>query len=213
MRRLMLIVLLTAIASSATAQRMISPPHFSSAPRSNATQRIQRGYFPLGLFSDPFYFDALSTSASPGPSQPAVIMMQAAPPPPAPVPPAQPLMIVLDGDHYIRIGETETTRVEMIEPEAFHSSTMPSHPAPQAATAAKLDPVTLIFRDGHQERVSDYTIADGILYARADYFSEGSWNKKIALAALNLPKTVEANDKQGVAFQIPTAPNEVIVRP
>jgi hypothetical protein len=122
-------------------------------------------------------------------------------------------MIVLQGDHYIRVGETETSRAQMLEPEAFQPSTMPSHPAPQAAPPPAVDPVILIFRDGHREQITDYTIADGILYSRADYYTDGSWNKKIALASLNLPDTVDTNRARGIPFRLPTAPNEVIVRP
>jgi hypothetical protein len=213
MRRLILTALLAVVVPCASAQRMIAPPHFSGAARPAGAPHLHRGYAPLGFFSDPLYYDALSTSASPSPSQPTVIMMQAAPPPPVPVQPPQPLMIVLDGDHYIRVGETETSRAQMLEPEAFQPSTMPSHPAPQATATPAIDPVTLIFRDGHREQVTDYTIADGILYSRADYFTDGSWNKKIALASLNLPETVETNLSHGVAFRLPTSPNEVIVRP
>ena len=71
----------------------------------------------------------------------------------------------------------------------------------------------LVFRDGHREQVFDYTIADGVLYAHADYFTTGSWNRKIELSSLNLSETVKSNQSQGVRFQLPSAPNEVIVGP
>ena len=213
MRRLILIALLAAVVPCASAQRMISvAPPFAGAQRPASPQHHRWGYAPLAFFSDPLYYDALSATSTT--AQPTVIMLQSAPPPPAaPVPPPQPLMIVLEGDHYVRIGEAETTRAEMTKPEAFQPSSMPSHPAVKSTVTLTLDPVTLIFRDGHHEEVTDYTIADGILYSRADYFTDGSWNKKIALKSLNLQETIETNRTRGIRFQLPTAPNEVIVRP
>jgi hypothetical protein len=74
-------------------------------------------------------------------------------------------------------------------------------------------PAVLVFRDGHREEVSNYTIADGILYTAGDPYTGGSWNKKIELSSLNLPETVKSNHLRGVRFHLPSAPNEVVVRP
>ena len=71
----------------------------------------------------------------------------------------------------------------------------------------------LIFRDGHSEEVRDYTIADGMLYARGDYYTDGYWNKKIDLATLNVAETMQANASRSVKFTLPSSPNEVITRP
>lgn len=68
----------------------------------------------------------------------------------------------------------------------------------------------LIFRDGHGEEVRDYTIADGALYVRGDFYADGYWNKKIALASLDLPQTLQANASRNVKFVLPTSSNEVI---
>ena len=79
----------------------------------------------------------------------------------------------------------------------------PSQPLPAAI---------LIFHDGHSEEVRDYTIADGILYARGDYYTDGYWNKKINLATLDLAQTQQANSTRNVNFTLPSSPNEVITR-
>ena len=71
----------------------------------------------------------------------------------------------------------------------------------------------LIFRDGHRQQVSAYTIVGGILYASSDFATTGYWNQKIELSTLNLPETIAANKEGGHKFQIPSAPNEVIVGP
>ena len=51
------------------------------------------------------------------------------------------------------------------------------------------------------------------MYAKADYYNSGSWNRKIELSTLNLPETVQINQTHGLNFQLPSAPNEVIVGP
>lgn len=83
--------------------------------------------------------------------------------------------------------------------------------APPAAR--ELPAAILIFRDGHSEEVHDYTIADGSLYARGDYYTDGYWNKKIDLSALNLTATIQTNSTRNVKFVVPSSPNEVITRP
>jgi hypothetical protein len=222
MRSLLLIPLLAivfAAAPSASAQRM-----FSRSPRLAANDN-RRGYarssfFPLA-FSDPFYSDYLSSTGYPVASQPPVIILEA-PPPPASVPdgsswpsqsPIQPLMIELQGDRYVQVGGNDPTE-EMTEaiPNAPSRQSRSSNSATPAATN-DLAPAVLVFRDGHREEVSDYTIADGVLYTNDDYYTNGSWNRKIALSSLNLPETLQSNQARGVKFQLPTAPNEVIIRP
>jgi hypothetical protein len=117
----------------------------------------------------------------------------------------QPLMIELQNGRYVRVSGTPTNG----EPLSLDNKKPPA-----ASTAAStLPPALLIFRDGHIEQVRDYTIADGILYARGDYYTDGYWNKKIDLAALNIPQTLKTNATRNVKFVLPASPNEVITRP
>jgi hypothetical protein len=222
MRRLLLVTLLAAVAPGVSAQRMVSAsPRFTA--RFNQGSHPHRFFYPLG-FSDAFYSDYLSTTTYPVAPQPSVIMLQA-PPAAAPVPSgfpstAQPLMIELQGDRYVQVSGPATSEAKVVAPEGLnHMPEAPSrlqHPsgnAIQAAAVPELPAAVLVFRDGHREEACEYTIADGFLYASSDPYVTGSWNRKIALAALNLPETVETNRSRGVRFQLPTAPNEVIVRP
>jgi len=71
----------------------------------------------------------------------------------------------------------------------------------------------LVFHDGHREEVAAYTIADGILYTEGNYYTDGSWNRKIKLSSLNLSETIEASRSRGVHFRLPAASNEVVTRP
>lgn len=89
----------------------------------------------------------------------------------------------------------------------------PKLAAAAAPAARELPAAILIFRDGHSEEVHDYTIADGSLYARGDFYTDGYWNKKIDLSALNLAATTQTNSARNVKFVLPSSPNEVITRP
>ena len=211
MRRLLLITLLAALAPCVNAQRMgAASPHF--AARFNRAGHPRASFFPLA-FSDPFYADYLSSTGYPAASQPPMIILQSpqarAPEPERFAPPAQPLMIELQGDRYVRVSGPESSGAEMIDRMPELPSSAPIH----AVATPELPPAVLVFRDGHREEASEYTIADGALYTRTDYYTTGSWNRKIELSSLNLPETVKSNQSRGVKFQLPSSPNEVIVRP
>lgn len=121
--------------------------------------------------------------------------------------PGEPLMIELQGDRYVRVNKTAAGA------DAQPIASPGSNPGITSAPRAQdLPPAVLIFRDGHSEQVRDYTIADGALYARGDYYSDGYWNKKIDLASLNVPETLQANAERNVKFILPSSPNEVIAR-
>jgi hypothetical protein len=240
MRRLVLSALLAALAPGALAQR--SGSHFSTSglTRSFSHNRNGRGtphslFDALGIFSDPFYSGAL-------PGEPSAFSMQ--PPsssamPAQFAPPAQPLLIELQGNSYVRVSgpeaiPSETLRPDLIRPNEFSPRpysarsnpakmnarsrpTASANPAPMPIPAnqasATLAPVTLVFRDGHRDQVSDYTIADGVLYTRGDYYANGSWNKRIDLSSLDLPETLKQNQSPTAQFRLPSASNEVITRP
>jgi hypothetical protein len=182
------------------------------------------------LFYDPFYSDAFYRGEPTVISQPPVIVLQASPPPAPvaehPAAPTQPLMIELQDGHYVQVRGEETSRAELeikmkMKPKPMDATTAPAprrsakpfDTATHSIDAPELAPAVLVFRDGHRQEISEYTIADGSLYTRGNYYIDGSWNKKIELSSLNLPDTIDANQSRGIKFQLPTAPNEVIVRP
>jgi hypothetical protein len=131
-----------------------------------------------------------------------------------------PLMIELQNGRYVHVKGPEIN--DDAEPINFAENSMPANPrtaktsqpdSQQIIAVTPLPPVTLIFRDGHSEEVRDYTIAQGSLYARGDYYSDGYWNKKIDLANINVQETLQANLSRNVKFVLPSSPNEVITRP
>jgi hypothetical protein len=143
-------------------------------------------------------------------------MGQAISPPPNHQPAANdPLMIELQNGRYVRVDNSaangDALPLNLTPNRARSSSTTPTITA--SAPSQTLPPAVLIFHDGHSEEVRDYTIADGMLYARGDYYTDGYWNKKIDLATLNVAETMQANASRSVKFTLPSSPNEVITRP
>jgi hypothetical protein len=190
---------------------------------------------PFSFFGDSFNPDDIYSTGYPVASQPPVILLQAvralsglpdsvAQPESDRSSPSQPLVIELQNGRYVRVKSTpangeallltrapDRARSEEAQPKSTHSSATLAVAA--ASPPHELPPALLIFRDGHSEEVRDYTIADGVLYARGDYYTDGYWNKKIELSTLNIAQTLEANGKRNLRFVLPASPNEVITRP
>lgn len=70
---------------------------------------------------------------------------------------------------------------------------------PSAREAAPIEPTVLVFRDGHQQEVSNYAIMGQTVYVLDEH------TQKIPLANLDVPATVKANDDRGVEFKVPAA--------
>jgi hypothetical protein len=75
----------------------------------------------------------------------------------------------------------------------------PDPPTPPPADVKPGDPTVLVFRNGKQQEVTNYAIMGDSLYV----FDQG--RKKIALADLDIPATVKANDDRGVPFNLPSS--------
>jgi hypothetical protein len=217
-RKLFFIVVLAGL-PCANAQRMMSAPHFGPSRGAISARPFHNGapFFGSPFFTDSLYYSDLLNAGYPIASQPPLVILQTAAPAANPAPaqavaPTQALLIELQGDHYVRLSGAESSGAQMID----HESDSQSRAGLQISTAsppAKPASATLVFRDGHREETSEYSISNGILYATGNYYADGSWNKQIELSALNLPETVDANRSRAVQFKLPTAPNEVIVGP
>jgi hypothetical protein len=86
----------------------------------------------------------------------------------------------------------------------------PKEAASQPPT--RLPPTVLVFRDGHQEEVERYVVQGTDLYISADYWSSGTWTKRIPIAELDVPASVKLNGARGGNFSLPTRSYEVIVK-
>jgi hypothetical protein len=223
--------------SSKSCARHNSAP-YNSASQLSLRQPLPYTSLPFPFFADSFDADDIYSTGYPIAGQPPVILLQAAralagPNEAGPAEyadrepsPSQPLMIELQNGRYVRVNSTAADGEALpltLAPEADKSNqpqlakSARSNSTGPAITAAPpphdLAPALLVFRDGHSEKVRDYTIADGILYASGDYYTDGYWNKKIDLSTLNVAQTLEANAARGVKFVLPSSPNEVITRP
>ena len=137
--------------------------------------------------------------------QPApVVVQQQAPVAVQEAKPANPLLIELQGDHFVRLTGND------ISPPVAAVSAAPPGAAQQRA---ELPPAVLVFRDGRRQEVSSYSIIGPVLYASGSYWTNGYWTQKILLADLNLPATLQANQERGVSFVLPSAPDQVVTRP
>ena len=89
-------------------------------------------------------------------------------------------------------------------PDELEAEAAPPPPAavrqeqPSAAREAKpTEPTTLIFRDGHQQDVTNYAIMGQTVYILDEH------SQKIPLTNLDVPATIKANDDRGVEFKVP----------
>jgi hypothetical protein len=85
-------------------------------------------------------------------------------------------------------------------------------PSPQVAVQQSA-PAVLVYRDGHSEELSSYSIIGPLIYTKGDYWSSGNWTRKIQIADLDLPATLKQNQDRGVKFELPSGPDEVMIRP
>ncbi len=163
------------------------------------------------FFGDWFDDYPAGAMAYAGPTPPVILMDDRPSRPAEPERASTPLLIEWQGDRYVRVaGAPAASAADYSEspPNQLHSTLDRS-----TVAQADLPPAVLIFRDGHQEQVSDYVIARGVLYAQGNYALTGEATRDIQLSALNLSATLQANQKNGLKFVLPAGPNEVVTRP
>jgi len=178
----------------------------------------------LVYLGSPLWWDDGYVSGSP-----QIVVVQAEPTAPAPQPsmhwedtpkPQAPLLIERQGDRYVRVSGAASSDAAMAS--ASQTATLEGPRTSAEANAAEsspashsadLTPTVFVFRDGHRETSSNYSIIGATIYAGSDYWSNGAWTRKILVADLDLPATQQANQQRGVHFVLPSAPNEVVTRP
>jgi hypothetical protein len=129
---------------------------------------------------------------------------------------ADSVVMELRGDHWVRL--TTTGPVEVFQQGSSPADRPAVFPAfDQSPAAAPLPAAVFVFRDGHQEEATSYTIVGRTIYLKADYWSTGSqspsWTRKISTADLDIPATLKLNSERGTKFALPSRPSEVILRP
>jgi hypothetical protein len=219
-----LIVIAVVCATSVAAQtRMMSgsrgstPAPHAAVPSSghNTTVRISgprserrgfhrpfRGAGFIGGYGWPYFYDDYAESYEP---EPAPVAQPAAAPAPLQVkaePVPDPVLLELRGNQWVKVESF--TSVPAAAPVNV--------PSPQVAVQQSA-PTVLVYRDGHSEELSSYSIIGPLIYTKSDYWSSGNWTRKIQIADLDLPATLKQNQDRGVKFELPSGPDEVMIRP
>lgn len=212
MLRLSIAVLAAAIfaaicASPATAQRRGGGMgHSGFGSHGTGFYHGSRGFYGDGLLGSPFFYPGYDTGA---PNN-----EESAPPPPyviiqAPAdngprrPKLSPLLIEWRGDRYVRFGGAQDSSHDTDYAESASPKTPASPPIPAT-------PAVLVYRDGHRDEISVYSIADGMIYVQGAYWQNGSRTRSIPLSALDPVATMQANRERGAKFMLPSASNVVI---
>jgi hypothetical protein len=115
----------------------------------------------------------------------------------------QPIVLERHGDQWISVtnGSPSPGPSRSAEPE------------PALRAARPLPPAVLVFRDGHEEEFTSYTIIGGTLYAKTNYWDSGTWTRVIQIANLDVPATLKLNAERGSNFRLPSGPQEIMIRP
>jgi hypothetical protein len=124
--------------------------------------------------------------------------------PPQAEPLPDPVLLELHGTKWVRVTNSGGSSDQAVVREVA---------APQQAQAKPLPPAVLVYRDGHSEEVSSYSIIGDAIYIKTNHWTTGSWTRTIQVADLNIPATLSENQKRGVDFELPSSPNEVMIRP
>jgi hypothetical protein len=159
--------------------------------------RFFPGYAYYGLpyfYSDYEPYEQYVPEPPPRPEPTPVVKIEPAP---------DPVLLELRSGQWVRVSQFSEVSGNVLSTAASsaHTSTKP------------LLPAMLVFRDGHTEEVSSYSIIGGAIYTKADYWSTGKWTRTIQLADLNIPATIEQNRGRGVDFALPSSPDEIMIRP
>jgi hypothetical protein len=126
------------------------------------------------------------------------------------------LVLELQDDHWVRItnsGQSQTGG-QSSQPQSESLANLPTATPRriQPEAPSELPPAVLVFRDGHREEIRKYIIEGATIYISTNSWSNGSWTRKIQVAELDVPATLELNHERGAKFSLPSGPNEVMIR-
>lgn len=207
--------------SSGPAGRIGMGPSGRHAGRSLAGTRRSH-HSSTGSGYVPYFYD--DYDSQPETSEPPPQSLESAAQPAPAVAVSKPgLVLELQGDHWVRLtnyGELQTGQQSSqpaLEPgsKTQPSRMPPSNPRRNQALepTGTLPPAVLVFRDGHKEEITKYTIVGTTLCTSSDYWNSGTWTRKIQIAELDVPETLKLNQERGAKFTLPSGPNEVVMRP
>lgn len=197
------------------------PGVYLSGPRGHGhSHRGRRGVLPY--LYPPYYYSDYYPQPVPSETEPSRVVVvernqqRAEAPPPSPPPDS--LMLELRGNRWVRVTDSGRTMADF-QPGKKGSekaeNVRPLTPRESVASekAQDLPAAVLVFRDGHKEEITRYTIIGGTIYTSANYWNDGSWTKKVPIAELDVPATLQLNNERGTHFSFPSGPHVVVIRP
>jgi hypothetical protein len=163
-----------------------------------------RNFFPGPVLLPPYFYgdydydyqDQPNTTEAPAPA-PQLLVVQPNPPQAPAASPVQSVVLENQGGQWVRISN-------YTPPAATQNVALPS--------PSKLPPTLLVYRNGRTEEVERYMIKGDFIFTDANYWTTGSWTRKVPIAELDLPATRKMNEERGGKFNLPSSPNEVIIR-
>jgi len=172
------------------------------------------GYYPgWGFLPGPYYYPEDQSGYWPPAAPPYQPYQVVVAPPAPPAPPVEPLVMEDRGGQWVRVPTgTQLPTATQAQATSAPTSSSPAAPAVAAQPIVKLPSAVIVFRDGHMEEVAKYVIRGNVLYTSADYWSTGSWTRKILVADLDVPATLKLNEQRGAKFDLPSGPSEIMVR-
>jgi hypothetical protein len=147
-----------------------------------------------------------------------VVVVQPAPPAAPAARTVEPLLLENRDGQWVRVPTGSQMAIPQAAKVDSSQASASSKPPgivelPEVATPLpQLPPAIIVFRDGHREEVNKYMIQGDILYATMNYWSSGSWTRKIFLADVDISASMKVNQERGTKFNLPSAPNEIVVR-
>jgi hypothetical protein len=200
-------------------------------PRGRGVRAHRARHHSGALSYSPYFYPDYETDEGDPAEPPTRVITQAAPIAAAPAPKAADAVVMeLRGNHWVRLtsmgpmevnggpsspsSSERTTAFSQAESgsDDNRSGNIPAFDATYQ-TAAALPAAVLVFRDGHREDAAKYTIVGGVIYLKADYWSNGAWTRKVSIADLDVPATLKENQSRGTHFTLPSRPYEVMMRP
>jgi hypothetical protein len=178
--------------------------------RSGYGPNYYSGYYP-GFYSD--YYPEIENDSAIEEEQSAPA---AEPAKPARAKSPEALVVELRGDRWVRLTSTGPVAVSGATGEGVVASggaRSLAVPGSGGTPGGELPAAVLVFRDGHREEAANYTIVGKVISIKTDYWSSGSWVRKISIAELDLPATLKENQQRGAKFTLPSRASEVIFRP
>jgi hypothetical protein len=153
------------------------------------------GFYPeyYSDFDDSYQYQPPPRPSAPEPAAASQVQQQPLP---------APALLELQGSQWVKV--TSFT---------MGQSPLSTRAAQPSSVVKEMPPTILVYRDGRTEELSSYSIIGDSIYTKSDYWTSGTWTRTIQIADLDISSTLKQNQRRGVKFELPSGPNEVMIRP